>query len=159
MSVALLIDVSGSMSTLRWVARTQERTFSDQQVRDSVLSGLFPAVQAVGAVSARVAVAVVDESQAMLMRQDDADRAAVRPDRALRWIAAATGGGYFADAVLRGAPERADPAGLVRRAIDGHRRAYTLTLTVPATGGPQTLKVAVRGDDLVVRAPAFIPAR
>ena len=126
---------------------------TDGKVNANLLS---PEKLAERAVEARVAIAVVDESQAILMRQDRAPTAAVRPDRALRWVAEATGGAYLADSVLRGAPEPADPAGLVSRAIEGHRHAYTLTLTVPDDGRPHTLEVSVTRPDAAVRAPAFI---
>jgi hypothetical protein len=120
---------------------------------------LSPEDLAERAVKAGVAIAMVDEGQALLLRQDGSPTAAIRSDQALRWVAEATGGAYLPDTALLGLPARPNPSLLVERAIAGHREAYRLTITVPADGRPHTLKVIVKKEGVVVRAPAFIPAR
>jgi len=110
------------------------------------------------AVNAHVVLSMIDEGQAELVKQDQATKAVIRPDRALRWLADATGGVYLPDAVMLGQTQP-NPAALVERAIRGHRRAYTIGLSVPAEPRPRALKVAVKKAGVIVHAPAFMPAQ
>lgn len=109
---------------------------------------------ATGAAGAGVAVSVIDDSAPQRVSQERGLVAAVRPDRALAWIADVTGGAYL------GGPKGGTADGrLVIEAITALRDAYVLTVPAPADGKPHALLVRCTRAGATVRAPKALMPR
>lgn len=110
-------------------------------------------------VSSGVTVSIVHDGPVGPLRQMDKMTAVLHPDRALRWLAEATGGHYF-----RGSEKHEpDDTGVTERrvalALQIQRQQYAIRFTPPVGTGRAAIRVSVKRAGVVVRAPAFITAQ
>jgi hypothetical protein len=109
------------------------------------------------ALQMQTAVSVIDVGVSLTIPQWNGEVAVIEPAKALRWLAATTGGAYIPDGPALRVRAAVDSYPLVRRAIAARRHAYSVTLRLPAGAG-NALSVIVTRPETTVLAPSLLDA-
>jgi hypothetical protein len=107
------------------------------------------------ALQMQTAVSVIDVGGSLTIPQWNGEAAVIEPGKALRWLAATTGGAYIPDGPALRTRAAVDSYPLVRRAIAVRRHAYSVTLRLPA-GAAGALSMVVTRPETIVFAPSLL---